>query len=302
MHLGPQKPEVPIKATFMPKTKAIKNRRGKAAMQAIRDAIYATLQELNPMTVRQTFYRLTTQGVIEKTEAEYKTTIIRLLVEMRLDGTIPFGWISDNTRWMRKPQTFSSAQQALHYCAQHYRRSLWENQDVYVEVWTEKDALAGVLLEQTAVWDVPLMVSRGFSSITYLHEAAEAIAAKGKPAYLYYFGDHDPSGVVIDRKIEQRLREFAPDAELHFERVAVRLEQIEEWNLPTRPTKKTDSRSRNFEGESVEVDAIDPPLLQQLVRDCIKQHVDERQLNILEVAEESERSLLIDFANHAASA
>jgi hypothetical protein len=135
------------------------------------------------------------------------------------------------------------------------------------------------------------MVSRGFSSITYLHSAAENIAEQDKPTFIYYFGDHDPSGVVVDRKIEQGLREFAPDADIHFERVAVRPEQIIEWGLPTRPTKKTDSRSKSFEGESVEVDAIEPARLRQIVRECIQRHVDRSALEVLKAAERSEREL-----------
>jgi hypothetical protein len=151
-------------------------------------------------------------------------------------------------------------------------------------------------LEETAKWDVPLMVSRGFASITYLHECALAIAAQNKPAHLFYFGDRDPSGIAIDRTIERRLREFAPEAEIHFDRVAVTPEQITKWNLPTRPTKRTGTHHKGFEGRSVEVDAIPASKLRELVRDCIEQHVDQRQLQITRVAEESERGLLIDFA------
>lgn len=260
-------------------------------MEAVRAELYDTLAADPPMTVRQVFYRMVGRGAIAKTENDYNNTVCRLLVNMRRAGQIPFDWISDTTRWMRKPRTFSSLEDALRLTRQTYRRSLWDNQDVYVEVWTEKDALAGVLLDVTREWDVPLMVSRGFSSITYLHSAAENIAAQDKPTFLYYFGDHDPSGVVVDRKIEQGLREFAPDADIHFERVAVRPEQIAEWNLPTRPTKKSDSRCKNFEGDSVEVDAIEPARLRQIVRTCIEGHVDRLALSVLRVAERSERAM-----------
>ena len=134
------------KRVYSPRT--IKRaRRSKTEMDRIRQAIHTTLAAYNPMTVRQCFYQLTTQGVIGKTEAEYKTTVIRLLVEMRLAGDIPFDWIADNTRWMRKPRTFSSMEAALQNCASTYRRALWDNQDVYVEVWTEKDAIAIVRIE-----------------------------------------------------------------------------------------------------------------------------------------------------------
>jgi hypothetical protein len=277
--------------TYEPRT-IKRRRRTKDDMTAIRGAIYCALAKDNPMTVRQVFYRMVSEGVVEKTEGEYKSTVGRLLLEMRRSGAIPYDWVADNTRWMRKSASYSTMESALRVTARTYRRALWDNQDVYVEVWTEKDAIAGVLLDVTDRWDVPLMVTRGFSSDTYLYEAAESIKDKDKPAYLYYFGDHDPSGVMIDRTVERGLRRHAPHAEIHFERVAVRREQIEEWGLPTRPTKKTDSRSKTFEGESVEIDAIPPNQLRQLVEHCIDQHVDRMQLSVLLAAEESEREIL----------
>ena len=171
----------------------------------IKFAIHRALSEEHPMTVRQVFYHLVSDGTIEKTEAAYKSTVIRLLTQMRLDHdpdpyslniapTIPFGWIADNTRWMRKPTTYSSVEHALSNVARTYRRSLWESADAYVEVWLEKDALAGVLYQETATFDVPLMVTRGYPSLSFVAEAAEIIGEIDKPAYLYYFGDHDPSG------------------------------------------------------------------------------------------------------------
>lgn len=261
-------------------------------MDRIRNALHVALYYDHPMTVRQVFYRLVSGGVIAKTEAEYKSTIVRLLAEMRRAGEIPYGWIADNTRWMRKPRTHSSLEAALELTAETYRRSLWNNQDAYVEVWLEKDALAGVLYEITARYDVPLMVTRGYPSLTFLHSAAEEIAEQECPVFLYYFGDHDPSGVHIPQKVEEELRRLAPAADLCFERVAVTPEQIEEWELPTRPTKKTDTRAKNFEGESVEVDAIPPGTLRELVADCIEQHIDERLLHETQRIERLERETL----------
>jgi hypothetical protein len=248
------------------------------------------------MTVRQVFYRLVSMGTIGKTEQEYKGTVCRLLAEMRRDGQIPWHWIADNTRWQRKPRTYRGLDHLLHETANLYRRAVWERQDAYVEVWLEKDALAGVLNDVTSLWDVPLMVTRGFASLSYLYTAAEAIAAVGKPAYLYYFGDRDPSGVMIDRKIEQDLRTFAPGAEIHFERVAVTPEQIVTLNLPTRPTKTSDSRSHSFEGESVEVDAIDPDALRLIARECIEQHANQAELVALLATEREERATLRKIA------
>ncbi len=261
-------------------------------MQEIRDRIYAITSAMHPMSVRQVFYQLTTQGVIEKTESEYKQTVIRLLGEMRLNDELPFSWIADNSRWMRKPRTYSSLRSMLDITASAYRRALWTDQEDYVEIWLEKEALSGVIYSETDHWDVPLMVTRGYPSLTFLHEAAEAIAAEERPVYIYYLGDWDPSGLDIARNVQERLEEFAPDAEINFERIAVTPEQVERWSLPTRPTKQTDTRSKRFGGASVELDAIPPDKLRQLVSDHIEQHVDGDALYKTKVAEASERKLL----------
>lgn len=261
-------------------------------MDNIRAVVYDVLAADNPMTVRQVFYQMVSRGTIDKTEGEYKQTVGRLLTEMRRSREIPFGWIADNTRWMRKPRTFGSLGAMLKSTMETYRRALWDDQPDYVEIWLEKDALAGVLYQETASWDVPLMVTRGYSSVSYLHTAAEAITDQGKPAYIYYFGDHDPSGRDITRATESGLREFAPDAEIHFERVAVTELQIRQLRLPTRPTKVTDSRSRSFAGESVEVDAIPAAILRALVQDYIESHLDHEVLEKTKLVENQERETL----------
>src|ERR1044071_1402661 len=136
------------------------------------------------------------------------------------------------------------------------------------------------------------MVTRGYPSISYLDEAAEELSEQQKPAYLYYFGDYDPSGVDITRAVESGIREFAPDAEIYFQRVAVTTEQITALQLPTRPTKTSDSRSKNFGDASVEVDAIPPGTLRDLVRDCITRHIDQDALDRLELVEAAEKETM----------
>ena len=93
----------------------IKRRRRRTAAEIIkiRAAIYEVAEQHHPVTVRQVFYALTTQGLIEKTEREYKTTICRLMKEMRLQGDLPFLWVADNSRWMRKPRTHSNLRSML---------------------------------------------------------------------------------------------------------------------------------------------------------------------------------------------
>lgn len=279
-------------ATRISRTSPTKRRRSKADIAQLKAALYDIIEADRPMTVRQVFYRAVSAGLIAKTEGEYKATICRLLTDMRRVGELPFSWIADNTRWMRKPNTYDGLEDVLYATAQFYRRSIWKSQPCYCEVWLEKDALSGVLYRETEEWDVPLMVTRGYPSLTFIHAAADAIARQGKPVHLFYFGDHDPSGLDIPRMVEEVIREFAPDADVHFERVAVTPQQIIELDLPTRPTKKSDSRAKGFEGKSVEVDAIAPNVLRRMVRQRIEALIDPMELDVLKVAEESERAYL----------
>jgi len=259
------------KATY-PASSLKRIRRTKAALISLKESLLEIVEENKPMTVRQLFYQMVTKQLIDKTEKAYDT-VGRLATQMRRSGELPYSWLADSTRWMRKPASHNSLESFLEEQQTFYRRDLWQDQDAYVEIWLEKDALAGVLMEATRKWDVPLMVCRGYASLSFLNSAAETIRDVNKPTFLYYFGDCDPSGRDIPRAVEASLREMAPGADITFEVVAVTDQQIEEMNLLTRPTKSTDSRAKNFVGESVEVDAIPPKDLIQLCRSCIEQHI-----------------------------
>jgi hypothetical protein len=263
----------------------------KAEIEARRSALYEIIAEMQPMTVRQVFYQATVRGIVEKAEAGYNKVQTDLVL-MRRSGDLPYEWLADNTRWQRKPKTYSSVAEALEATARLYRKALWADADCYVEAWLEKDALAGVVYPITSVYDVPLMVARGYASLSFLHNAAEAIGALDVPAHIYHLGDFDPSGVNAGEKIEATLRELAPDAEIYFERIAVEPWQIEQWDLPTRPTKASDTRSKRFGSISVELDAIEPDRLRDIVTEAIERHLPKHQFAVLKVAEESERAIL----------
>ena len=136
---------------------------------------------------------------------------------------------------------------------------------------------------------------RGYASLSFLSTAAEYIDSLDVPTYIYHCGDHDPSGVNAAEKIEETLRDLAPAADITFERLAVLPEQIKWWDLPTRPTKQTDSRAKGFGDISVELDAIEPNRLRQIVEDAIEEHLPRHELDVLLAAEASERATLLDM-------
>ncbi|MEO8391503.1 MAG: hypothetical protein ABI700_00785 [Chloroflexota bacterium] len=252
-------------------------------------------QGRQPMTVRQMFYRMSSASEVEKTENGYRR-VQRCLLEMRRAGAIPYDWIADNTRWQRKPKTYGSLIAAADFWARNYRRALWEEQPIYVEIWIEKDALAGVFYDVTEEYDVPLYVTRGYSSETLVQSAAENLRGIEKPTYIYHFGDFDPSGRDMARDIEQKLRGFG--AHFTFTEAAVTQQQVVDMNLPTRPTKKTDTRAKHWtSGDSVELDAIEPAMLRDMVRKVIEQHIDQDTLQMTRQIETEERARVLEMAS-----
>ena len=274
-------------------------RRTQADMEKLRQELYGIAQESNPTTARFTFYRASALQIVPKTTAGYRA-VQRELALMRERGDLPFSWIADNTRWQRKPETHNDLESFLAESARLYRRDLWNHSDVYVEIWCESDSVAGVLTPVTYEFDVPLMVVRGYSSMTFAHNAAKHIERDGRPAFLYYFGDHDPSGLDIERSLKESLGRYAPEAEINLSRVAVTAEDIMELDLPGSIKKATDTRSRNFIGKAVEIESVPVETLRTWCRNVIEQHVDRHQLEVLRVAEQSERSILGRLAGRTA--
>jgi hypothetical protein len=276
-----------------------RDRRSKADVEVIRSAILEVIDDDPPMTVRQVFYQLVARNVIEKTEKDYHGTVIRLMTDMRLDGSLSFDSVVDETRRVRITETFDSLQDAIDQTAQFYRRSALKHSSDYLEVWCEKDALSGVLWDVVSDYDVPLMVSRGMPSLTYLYTSAQAIkqaARWHKQSFIYQFGDFDPTGVLIPKAIERRLTEMCETLDCPapiVKRVALTEKQIAQHRLPTRPTKRNgNNHAAGFTGRSVELDALPPRVLRDLARKVIERHISPTLTRLLRAAEDSEREAL----------
>jgi hypothetical protein len=254
-----------------------------------RRRVFEIVEEDHPMTVRQVYYRAVVLGLIGKTEQDY-LKIQNDLTELRRRDKLPYDWLIDEGRRPRKSYSAEGIVQALNDTRHNYRKDPCQEIDEYVQIWVEKNALAGVIEPVTDEYHVALMAAVGYSSITFAYEAAQFMKDLGHPIYVYHFGDYDPSGVDAARAIEQELRLHAPEAEIHFERVAVTPVQIAEWRLPTRPTKTSDPRAKKFGSDtSVELDAIRPRDLRDLVRKTIERHLSRAQLDTINALGEQEK-------------
>ena len=274
-----------------------RTRRTRAEIEALDGALIEIVEQFRPVTVRQVFYQAVNRGLVPKSETKGYRVVQRRFVALRESGEVPYGYVVDGTRYVHGHRRYNDLDEFTTYAAGLYRKDYWANSEVNVEVWLEKDALKGVLIP-TVVNEcgLGLHVTRGFASITYLQEAAEEIDADGRPTYVYVLTDFDPSGVVIAEKIEEELTERAPLSDITVERLAVNREQIERWNLPTRPTKTSDTRARRFRQihgtDSVELDAIPPDALRCLVKDAIDSHMEPWRLQQFRMVEREERQTL----------
>lgn len=269
---------------------------------AIRAAVEDLTGHYDRMTVRQVFYRLEVAGVVEKTEGGYRQVQTQLLA-MRRESLLDWEFITDGTRWQRKPSTWGSVQDYIESAARHYRRDLWRGQGVRIEVWLEKDALADVVVDVTDKWDVSLMVSRGQSSATFLHSAAKTAEHEyerdAARTFVYTLYDYDAGGERAARAIAHDLKQYAPGVPIIVERLAVTPDQIAAWSLPTRPAKRSDPEAASFGDVAVELDAIPPDKLVEIVENAIVAHIDARAWGSQQAIEHEERSIMLRLAGLA---
>lgn len=162
---------------------------------------------------------------------------------------------------------------------------------MHFEIWLEKEALRNVFWDVTDYYQVPLYVSKGLSSVSFVYEAAQEIKRINKPAVIYFFSDYDPTGLIINRSIEKRMREFGVNAT--FIRGGLTMEQIEEYGVEMRETKKSKhSKSLNFTSDSAELDALHPSVLKKILYECIETNIDMQEFSRLQGIEEAERKTL----------
>jgi hypothetical protein len=279
--------------------------RSRAEIEALDAALVEIVDEFGPVTVRQVFYQAVNRGLVPKSETKGYRVVQRRLVALRESWEIEHGSIVDGTRYVHGYRRYHDLDEFTTYAAGLYRKDYWATSEVNVEVWLEKDALKGVLVP-TVVNEcgLGLHVTRGFASITYLQEAADDIDRDGRPTYVYVLTDFDPSGVSIAQKVEEELTARAPYSDITVKRLAVDREQIERWNLPTRPTKATDTRASKFRRlhgtDSVELDAIPPDELRKLVKDAIDSHMEPWRLRQFRMVEQEERETLRSMFGGAA--
>jgi len=243
------------------------------------------------LTLRQLYYQFVTRNWITNQERSYKN-LGEAISAGRLSGMLDWDAIEDRVRVPRRPSEWDSIEDIVNSALFSYRLPRWKTQKAYVELWVEKDALAGVLQPIAEEYHITLMVNRGYSSQSAMYDAARRFKRfPNKRNLLFYLGDHDPSGEDMVRDIRDRLQMFTANVEVT--KLALTMDQVDEYNPPPNPAKMTDSRAASYVAEhgaeSWEVDALPPDVLARIIRQALDVVVDSVAMDAVKAQEELDK-------------
>jgi hypothetical protein len=253
------------------------------------DQVIEVVNELQgywPLTLRQIYYRLVAAGYIENTRSKYNDLSV-LIKQMRLDDRLPWEVLEDRVRRVSDKRGFTDhavfIEQELDIFLEGYERCYVQDQEGYVELWCEKDALSRIFEKVAYPYCIRVVTCRGYQSITFLdsfRRRAWAAMDRGQTPVILYFGDLDPSGVQMLEATKQTLEDEMDLWGLEYNRIALTPDQVTAFNLPNDPTavKTTDRRYKSYVNRfgdiAVELDALHPQALQEMAIKAIESQFD----------------------------
>lgn len=244
------------------------------------------LEDYWPLTLRQIYYRLVAAGHIENTRSRYKD-LSKLVKQMRLDEGLPWEVLTDRTRRVSDKRGFTDQADFIKYEMDNllagYTRCYVQDQDRYIELWCEKDALSQVFERVAWPYCIRAVTCKGYQSITFLdafRKRALQAQHRGQLPVVLYFGDLDPSGVQMLDATKQTLEDELQLHGVHYIRVALNPDHILHYDLPNDPdaVKLSDTRYakyvERFGHLAVELDALHPEVLQDMAMNAIREQFD----------------------------
>lgn len=162
------------------------------------------------LTLRQLYYQFVARGYIPNTQKDY-SRLGEIVNRARLSGMLDWDYIIDRTRNLASLAHWTTPDEIVRAAASSFRFDMWQNQPVRVEVWVEKEALAGVVGQVAERYDCAWFSCRGYVSQSEQWRAAQRhlrYLEDGQAVVVLHLGDHDPSGIDMTRDISDRLHKF----------------------------------------------------------------------------------------------
>lgn len=233
------------------------------------------------LTLRQLYYRLVESKILENKQSNYDR-LGSVVDDARKNGLIDWDAIEDRTRFLRSIANYRDPSNFMERMLRYYAEDLWRDQENYCEVWIEKDALIGVVERPCNEYRVPHFACRGYPSSSELYIAGKRLRRKldaGKNVTIFYLGDHDPSGLDMDRSNDELANMYGRTGHIEFRRLGLTFDQVQEYNLVPDPAKESDGRfaayAEQYGNESWELDALRPQVIDTLIRDAITSVLDQ---------------------------
>ena len=256
------------------------------------------------LTLRQLYYQFVARAVIPNTMQSYKR-LGSVLNDARLAGQLDWNYMVDRTRNLQGTTHWKNAEHIISNAAGNFTMDKWEKQPCRIEVWVEKEALAGVVGQVCSRLDLDFFCCRGYVSQSEMWSASNRLNRyidEGQHVIVLHLGDHDPSGMDMTRDLEDRLMMFEVSPEdFEMKRIALNMDQIKKFNPPPKPAKTTDSRYkpyiRKYGTSSWELDALDPDSLQKIIEEHVRKYRDESSFEIEEKKEQKVKDLLSKVSN-----
>lgn len=230
---------------------------------------YEVLSEFHPQTVRQIYYVAISEGWLPpdtaKTKRRSYAAIDRALIKARRTGVIPWEWIVDVGRVYQR----NFSEKNLNDFALEGHLYYTPVADHGCLLWVEKDTIIPTIQDIARDFICPLVSGRGFSGLSHIRRVALDLDVLVDR--IFFVGDHDPSGMVIDESLETTLsRDFGVEWDLH--RIALTWDQAQ--SLPHLELKSTDSRTPGYEARygqrAWEVEALPIQQLRKIVSDQLR--------------------------------
>jgi len=261
------------------------------------------------MTLRQLYYQFVARGLLANAQANYEK-LIRIMSKARLGGLVDWDAIEDRTRDLVQNSHWDSPAQIIRACARQYQINKWAGQEYQPEVWVEKVALINVIEGPCGDLDIPFFACKGYNSQSEMWAAGmrlvRYIDEEDQIPVILHFGDHDPSGIQMTHDIDHRLRRFVGHHtgghDIIVRRVALTMDQVEQYHPPNNVAKQTDSRYAEYAaiyGDNCwELDALPPPALVELVRTSVLEYRDATEWASRESQEREEKAQLQRISSH----
>lgn len=258
------------------------------------------------LTLRQLYYQLVARDIVPNNFRSYKR-VGTIVDNARMAGLLDWSYIVDRTRNVYRTDGIdTSPEDAIDTTARAYRRALWRDQPYHVEAWVEKEALAGVVERAASEVGINYFSCRGYVSQSEMYASGTRFARlvrSGKRVVVLHLGDHDPSGIDMTRDIRDRLTTFSRGGRgIEVERIALNMDQIEQYSPPPNFAKVTDARFAAYQAlygdDSWELDALDPATLNGLITSHTLRYRNEELWRAAEERQEREREQLTSISNN----